>query len=71
MSVMKKTWWAIHDKKNFDALILVASFNIDNLEKISESLNVLERQKKKLAFVIGEIDDKDSLKLLVEAKGSR
>jgi Prion-inhibition and propagation len=68
MSVMKKTWWAIHDKKNFDASILVVSFNIDDLEKISESLNVLERQKKKLAFVIGEIDDKDSLKLLVEAK---
>jgi len=68
MSVMKKTWWEVHDKKNFDALIAVVSFNIDNLEKISESLNVLERQKKKLASVIEEIDDEDSLKLLVEAK---
>lgn len=68
MSVIKKTWWAVYDKKNFDALILVISFNIDNLEKISESLNVLERQKKKLASVIEEIDDVDSLKLLVEAK---
>jgi hypothetical protein len=58
MFVMKKTWWAINDKKNFDALILVVSFNIDNLGKISESLNVLERQKQ-LAFVIGEIDDED------------
>jgi hypothetical protein len=48
----------INDKKNFNALILVVSFNIDNLEKISETLNVLEREKK-LAFVIGEIDDED------------
>jgi hypothetical protein len=52
---MRKTWWVINDKKNFNALILVVSFNIDNLE----TLNVLERQKKKLAFVIGEIDDED------------
>jgi len=58
MSVMKKTWWAVHDKKNFDALILVVSFNIDNLEKISESLNVLERQKKKLASVIEKLTTK-------------
>jgi hypothetical protein len=56
---MKKTWWVINDKKNFNALILVVGFNIDNLEKISENLNDLERQKKKLAFVIGEIDDED------------
>jgi len=56
---MRKTWWVINDKKNFNALILVVSFNIDNLEKISETLNVLERQKKKLAFVIGKIDDED------------
>jgi hypothetical protein len=55
---MKKTWWVINDKKNFNALILVVSFNIDNLEKISETLKFLERQKK-LAFVIGEIDGED------------
>jgi hypothetical protein len=68
VSVIKKTWWAVHDKKKFDALILMVSFNIDNLEKISESLNVLEKQKKKLALAIEEIDTEDSLKLLVEAK---
>ncbi|KAG9228011.1 hypothetical protein BJ875DRAFT_390276, partial [Amylocarpus encephaloides] len=68
MSVMKKTWWAVHDKVNFDALIQVVSFNMDSLEKISESLNVLERQKKKLALAIEEIDDEDSVKLLVGAK---
>jgi hypothetical protein len=56
---MKKTWWVINDKKNFNALILVVSFNIDNLEKISETLKFLERQKKKLAFVIGENDGED------------
>ncbi|CAG8982161.1 hypothetical protein HYALB_00003596 [Hymenoscyphus albidus] len=58
--------WAVHDKKKFDTLIQVVSFNIDRLEKISENLNVLEKQKK-LASVIKEIDDEDSLKLLVEA----
>jgi hypothetical protein len=40
------------------------------ISKISESLNVLEKQKKKLALVIEEIDAENSLKLLVEAKGA-
>jgi hypothetical protein len=42
---MKKTWWVINDKKNFNALILVVSFNIDNLEKISETLKFLEAEE--------------------------
>ncbi|RYP50921.1 hypothetical protein DL768_003646 [Monosporascus sp. mg162] len=67
-SVVKKTWWAVHDKKKFDDLLRTISFNIDNLEKISENLNILEKQKKKLALVMDEIDDEDSLKLLVEAE---
>lgn len=67
-SIVKRTWWAIHDKKKFDTLLVTVNVNIDNLEKLGEGLNILEKQKKKILSSIDDIDDTGSIELLQEAE---
>ncbi|CAG8980067.1 hypothetical protein HYALB_00013392 [Hymenoscyphus albidus] len=67
VSALEKRYSLKATPESSSTAMVIHDFNIDRFEKISENLNVLEKQKKKLASVIEEIDDEDSLKLLVEA----
>jgi Prion-inhibition and propagation len=65
--VLKKTSWAIRDKKKFDTLIGSLAFFIDNLENLSDRLHVLDVQRRFLDLRVQQISSADSLALLERA----
>ena len=65
--LLRKTTWAIRDKKKFESLITSLAFFIDNLEKLSDRLHVLDLQKHILESRVQQISNPDSLILLEHA----
>jgi hypothetical protein len=65
--VLKKTSWAIRDKKKFDTLIASLTFFIENLENLSDRLHVLDVQRRFLDLRVQQISSADSLALLERA----
>ena len=63
----KKSVWAIRDSKKFDALISDLTFYIDNLEKLSDRLQVLSVQQMLVQVNINAITSQSGIKLLEEA----
>jgi Prion-inhibition and propagation len=62
-----KTTWAIRGKKKFNTLIASLAFFIDNLEKLSDKLHVLDAQRRALDLRVQQISSVDSLALLERA----
>ncbi|KAH8789967.1 prion-inhibition and propagation-domain-containing protein [Hyaloscypha sp. PMI_1271] len=69
-SVRKKTAWAIHDRAKFDELISTLSTFLDGLEKVSDQLGVLAKQRRMFEQEITQITNTESLALLRAATES-
>jgi hypothetical protein len=66
-STLRKTIWAVHDKKKFDSLISDIAFYMDGLEKLSERLHVLGLQQQLVIKQIREVTNVESIALLEQA----
>ena len=66
-SVASVTKWAVYAREKFQERIERLKSLIDGLEKVSESLGVLELQRRKLQIEIESLDDVDSLRLVRDA----
>ncbi|KAI9797584.1 MAG: hypothetical protein M1825_005966, partial [Sarcosagium campestre] len=67
VSTSKKTRWAIHDKKNFDAMIADLAFFIGGLENLSDRLQVSGLQQRLLQIKVRAITDADGVDLIEHA----
>ena len=66
-SIAAVTKWAVYAKTQFQERIERLKSLIDGLEKVSESLGVLELQRRKMQVEIESLDDVDSLRLVRDA----
>ncbi len=66
-SVATVTKWAVYAREKFQERIERLKSLIDGLEKVSESLGVLELQRRKMQIEIESLDDADSLRLVRDA----
>ena len=66
-SVATVTKWAVYAREKFQERIERLKSLIDGLEKVSESLGVLELQRRKMQIEIESLDDVDSLRLVRDA----
>ena len=67
LPLWKKSIWAIRDSKKFDTFISNLAFFIDNLEKLSDRLQVLSVQQMLLQTNINAVTIKSGIALLEEA----
>lgn len=66
-SVATVTKWAVYARDNFQERIERLKSLIDGLEKVSESLGVLDLQRRKMQAEIESLDDVNSLRLVRDA----
>ena len=66
-SVATVTKWAVYGRETFQQRIERLKSLIEGLEKVSESLGVLELQRRKMQIEIESMDDVDSLRLVRDA----
>ena len=66
-SVATVTKWAVYGRATFQERIERLKSLIDGLEKVSESLGVLELQQRNMQIEIESMDDVDSLRLVRDA----
>ena len=66
-SVAAVTKWAIYAKDKFESRIERLKSLIDGLEKVSESLGVLEQQRSRMQIEIESLSDVESLRLVRDA----
>ena len=66
-SVATVTKWAVYGREDLQERIERLKSLIDGLEKVSESLGVLELQRRKMQIEIESMDDVDSLRLVRDA----
>lgn len=69
-SIGQKFTWAICGREEFEALVNELAFTIENLEKVSAHLGVLNSQKALLKHQLREVRNLESVLLLEEAATS-
>ena len=63
----KRVWWAIHDKKKFDALISDALLYIETIETICIELNLMQIDQELCKAAVDRVKTLESVQLLEQA----